>query len=114
MHRSVLSVDENHGHGTIKRGVKLDDKIKLRLSSHLHSEILHALELLCFLFDGEVLEVADEALRLLQDRISVGRRVEAVLRIHIQLTQMLLQLQEALVVGLLEEKLISLIVDDHL
>ena len=36
------------------------------------------------------------------------------LRSHVQLAQMLLQLQEALMVGVLNEQLISFVVDDHL
>ena len=68
----VLSIYKDHSHGTVKLGVKPHDKVKFLLCSHLHFVIFHTLQLLSFLHDREVLELADKAPSLLNNCISVG------------------------------------------
>ena len=111
----VLSVDEDHCHGAFKPRVQTHHEVNLlSFCRHLHFQVLHTLQLLGLFLNWEVLEVADNTTGELDDLVRVGGRVEAVLWRHIQLCQMLLEHEEALVVRLLDKELVSFIVDDQL
>jgi len=80
---------------------------------HRHLKVLHTFELLSLFFNREVLEITNEASGLLHDLVCESGRVQAVLRGDIEATQMTLELQEALMVRLLDEKLVSFVIDYH-
>ena len=110
----VPAIDEDHGHGPLQCRVQLNYEVKLCIFGHLHLIVLDTLQLLSLLLDTEALEVADEAPHEFEDSICVSRRIKTVLRSDVELREVLLEGQEAFVVRLLDEELISFVIDDHL
>ena len=70
--------------------MKLDNEINLLVLGHTHFIVLDTLKLLRFLFDREILVLANDSLSKFYDLISVGGGEKAVLGCNIHLAKGLL------------------------
>ena len=65
----VFPVYENHCHGAFKSSVKTHNEVDFLSLRQLNLQVLDTLELLGFLFNGEILEVADDTASKLDDLV---------------------------------------------
>ena len=86
----VPPIDEDHCHGALQCRVKLNYEVKFSILSHLHLKVLDTFQLLSLFLNTEAFKVADEASHEFEHRVCVGRRIETVLRRHVEFCKVLL------------------------